>query len=199
MPPLDPSNSVTARAPDPAPTGEGPAADDVAAAGRPGITVTTRLPFAASGEQAWQTIMFYEQLETRPPLHLRMLLPVPIRTEGRKSEVGDEALCLYEGGHLVKRVTEVDRGRHFGFEVVSQELAVGGGMRLSGGHYTLRELPDGRTEVELATRYTSPKWPRWFWKPVEASVCHMFHRHILRAMRRDAEARRAAVDGARSA
>jgi len=31
----------------------------------------------------------YEQIETRPPLVLRLLLPLPVRTEGRKSEPGD--------------------------------------------------------------------------------------------------------------
>lgn len=153
----------------------------------PETVVTTRLTFAAPPARAWDTLMFYEQLESRPPLHLRLLLPVPIRTEGSKEKVGDEALCLYEGGNLIKRVTAVDPGRHYGFSVVKQDLDVGGGMRLSGGAYTLTAMPDGRTEVEAVTRYTSPKRPRWLWEPVEATVCHMFHRHILREMRRHAE------------
>lgn len=149
--------------------------------------VTTTMTFDAPASRAWDTLMFYEQVETRPPLHLRLLLPVPIRTEGRKEVEGDEALCLYEGGSLIKRVTKVEPGRHYAFSVVKQELAVGGGMRLSGGWYTLHERPDGRTDVEAATRYTSPKRPRWLWEPLEATVCHMFHRHILREMRRDAQ------------
>jgi len=151
--------------------------------------VITRMAFAAPPEKTWSAITFYEQIEARPPLHLRLLLPVPIRTVGRKSHVGDEARCLYEGGHLVKRVTEIDRGRRYGFEVVEQDLAIGRGMRLSGGEYTLRALPGGGTEVTTVTRYVSPRLPRWLWKPIETVVCHMFHRHILRAMRRDAEAR----------
>jgi hypothetical protein len=158
----------------------------------PRASVVTRLKFGVPPERAWEAIVFYEQIDERPPFHLRLLLPVPIRTEGQKSEVGDEALCLYEGGHLVKRVTKVDKGQRFEFEVVAQELPVGGGMRLSGGGYTLRELPRGKTEVALVTRYSSPRRPRWLWKPVEAFVCHMFHRHILRAMRRHAEKLQAA-------
>jgi len=47
-----------------------------------------------------------------PPLHLRLLLPLPIRIDGSKSAVGDEATCLYEGGHLLKRVTQIDPCRH---------------------------------------------------------------------------------------
>ena len=166
-----------------------------ASAGAPGApaaaprstSIVTRMKFAASPEQAWGELIFYEQIAERPPLHLRLLLPLPIRTEGRKSEVGDDARCVYEGGHLLKRVTRIDRGRRYEFEVVEQDLTVGGGMRLLGGGYTLRELPDGRAEVALETRYVSPKHPRWLWKPIEAAVCHTFHRHILGTMRRNAE------------
>ncbi len=150
-------------------------------------SVVTRMRFTASPERAWEGLVFYEQIAERAPLHLRLLLPRPIGTEGRKSEVGDEVRCLYDGGFLLKRVTRIDRGRHYGFEVAEQNLAVGGGMRLSGGAYTLRKLPDGRSEMALETRYVSPRRPRWLWQSIEAAICHTFHRHILGAIRRNVE------------
>ncbi len=150
-------------------------------------SIVTRMKFAASPERVWEGLMFYEQIAERPPLHLRVLLPRPIRTEGRKSEVGDEVRCLYESGFLLKRVTRIDRGRHYGFEVGEQNLSVGGGMRVSGGAYTLRELPDGSSEMALETRYVSPRRPRWLWQSIEAAICHTFHRHILTAIRRNVE------------
>jgi len=131
--------------------------------------------------------MYYEQIEEAPPLLLRLLLPLPIRTDGSKSAVGDEAMCLYEGGHLLKRVTHVDVRRHYGFDIVEQNLAVGGGLMLSGGCYTLLELPGRRTNVAVTTRYLSCKRPGWLWQPIEAIVCHLFHRHLLSAMRRKVE------------
>jgi hypothetical protein len=153
---------------------------------RPSTSVVTRMNFAAPPEQVWDGLMFYEEIDALPPLHLRLLLPVPIRTEGSKSAVGDETICVYEGGHLLKRVTQIDSCRHYGFDVVEQDLAVGGTI-LSGGCYTLRELPGRGTEVAITTRYTSPKRPGWLWKPIEATVCHMFHRHLLSSMRRKIE------------
>jgi hypothetical protein len=149
--------------------------------------VVTRMKFAVLPEQAWHALMFYEQIAQRPPLYLRLLLPQPIRAEGRNAEVGDEARCLYVGGHLLKRVTQIERARRYEFEVVEQNLALGGGVRLAGGSYTLSEVQGGSTEVALSTRYMSPKRPRWLWKRVEAALCHGFHRHILEAMRRNAE------------
>jgi len=154
----------------------------------PRASVITRMSFAASPEQVWRGLMFYEEVGRRPPLHLRLLLPVPVRTEGHIAKVGDEAKCLYENGYLLKRLTRIERRDLYEFEVAEQALRFGGGMRLSGGRYALRELPHGQTEVALETRYVSTRWPRWFWRPLETLVCHAFHRYLLGAMRRKIEA-----------
>ncbi len=151
--------------------------------------VATPMTIAAPRARVWERLMFYEQLDQRPPLHLRLLLPVPIRTIGEKSHVGDEARCLYEGGHLIKRITAVEPGRVYAFDVIEQSLPVGGGMRLVGGEYRLDEQQSGVTVMTLSTRYVSARRPRWLWRSIEAAVCHSFHRHILRAIRRNVEAR----------
>jgi hypothetical protein len=152
----------------------------------PSLGVVTRMIFDASSSQAWASLMFYEEIGKRPPWYLRLLLPVPIGTEGKSSQVGNEAKCLYEGGYLLKRTTNLQPDRLYEFEVVEQKLLMGGGLRLSGGRYTLRELADGRTEVSVETRYVSDRRPRWLWKPLEAMVCHWFHRYLLASMRRKA-------------
>lgn len=151
-------------------------------------SVHTRMTFAARPEQVWNRLMFYEQIDGRPPLLLRLLLPVPTGTEGRKSRIGDEARCVYEDGHLIKRITDLETGRRYRFEVVEQALSIGRGVKLAGGGYTLREVPGGGTEVTLATHYVSPARPRWLWRRIEAAVCHGLHRHILRSMGRNGSA-----------
>ena len=87
----------------------------------------------------------------------------------------------------MKRVTEVIPEKRYAFEITEQALGIGSGMQLSGGAYTLTPRAGG-TEVGLVTRYTSHKRPRWLWQPIEETVCHSFHRHILRAMKRGVEA-----------
>ena len=84
-------------------------------------------------------------------------------------------------------MTRLDPPRSYEFVVSEQALTIGGGMKLSGGSYQIRELAPGRSELRVTTRYTSTRWPRWMWRPVEAAVCHSFHRHLLRAMRRAIE------------
>jgi hypothetical protein len=152
-------------------------------------SIVTGVRFSASPGQVWNGLMYYEQIPYVPPLHLRLVLPAPVRTEGRRSSVGDETRCVYDRGHLLKRVTRIDPSRHYGFDVVEQDLAIGGGIRLMGGSYSLLELPDGSTRVSLETRYVGSTRPRWLARLVEAAVCHAFHRHILNAMRRQLESR----------
>jgi hypothetical protein len=162
----------------------------------PSTSIVTRMQVGASAQRVWDSLMFYESIEGPPPLHLRLLLPWPIRTQGSKSEVGDQTTCLYQGGHLLKRVTRIDRCRRYEFVVAEQNLSVGFGVRLSIGSYTLRELPDDRTELAIMTRYTSRNRPRWLLRPIEAAVCHLFHRYLLGSIRSKAESRETAGDSA---
>ena len=161
--------------------------DSAAIASRP-VSVVTRMIFNAPPDRVWQGLVFYEEVDGKPPLHLRLLLPVPIRNVGQVSKVGDEVTCLYETGHLLKRITNIETGTLYEFEVAEQTLSIGAGMRLLGGYYTLHSRPDGQTEVSVATHYFSPRWPRWLWTPLEKMVCHWFHRYLLTSMRRQIEA-----------
>jgi hypothetical protein len=144
---------------------------------------------AVAPEQAWDGLMFYEEIVERPTLALRLLLPFPVGIEGNHENVGDEAKCLYVRGHLRKRVVRIDRGRLCEFDVTEQNLSIGRGLKLLGGAYRFRGLPGGCTEVAIETRYLSHRQPRWLWKPIESAVCHLFHRHLLGVVRRRVELR----------
>ncbi len=159
------------------------ATDDSSAGVR---SVVTEMRLAAAPAQTWTGLLYYEEIDEPPPLLLRWLLPVPVKTEGSLAAVGDETLCVYVDGHLRKRVTAVEEAKSLRFDVIEQALDVGK-TRLVGGSYTLTPSGDGRTTLSLETRYVSARRPRWVWAWVEAFVCHAFHRHLLSAMRRAIE------------
>lgn len=145
-------------------------------------TVTTRVTFAGTPESLWERMMFYEDVTKPPPWILRTLLPVPVRSEGEKSRVGEAVLCRYRSGHLVKRVTGIDRTRRYEFVIAEQDLRMRG-IILLGGSYAFRKLPHDRTEVSLETVYRSRNRPRWLWSRLEVALCHVFHHNILNGMR----------------
>lgn len=147
--------------------------------------VVTARTFALPAAELWDALMFYEEVPSRPPLVLRLLLPAPLGAKGRRSTVGDETRCLYRGGHLLKRVTRADEPSHYAFKVIEQTLLFGG-IRLSGGSYTLRETADRATRVEVETRYHATRRPRSLWRRVEAAVCHRFHDYILASIETEA-------------
>jgi len=141
----------------------------------------------ASPERVWRGLLFYEQIEPRPPMYLRLLLPTPISAQTLHSTEGEIVKCIYDNGYLLKRLTRIEAGRHYGFEVIEQHLAIGGGLRLSGGCYALREVEAGVTELAVLTRYSSRRRPAWLWNRLEALVCHVFHRYLLSTIQRNAE------------
>lgn len=110
------------------------------------------MKFAAPPAMVWAGLKFYEQIAQRPPLHLRLFLPVPIRTEGMNSKVGDELRCIYADGVLIKRVTKTEQSRHYEFEVVQQEPKLDEGMPIYGRFLFKRvtgEDEDRRYEFEV--------------------------------------------------
>jgi hypothetical protein len=145
-------------------------------------SVTTCEDFLAPLDAVWEGLMFYEEIADDRPFFLRRLLPTPIGTQGCKSEVGSDVKCRYVDGYLVKRVTYIARGHNYAFEIIEQNLALGG-IRLLGGEYTFCKLSKDHTRVALATRYASLNYPRWLFSQLEAAVCHSFHHYILSAMR----------------
>lgn len=146
----------------------------------PAVHVVTRATFPESPARLWEALLLYEEIDEHPPWYMRLLLPVPVRHGGGVRKVGETIECLYEGGRLVKRVTSLQESRRYEFDVVEQDLQLGGGVLLAGGCYMLRERDNGGTEVAVETRYVGVRRPRWLWEPLERAVCGVFHRHLLR-------------------
>jgi hypothetical protein len=149
--------------------------------------VSTAMTFAASPQQAWDSILFYEQVEHAPPWLLTLALPRPVRTEGSKAAVGDVEHCLYERGRLVKRITRCEAPHALGFVVVEQHLHFERDVTLRDGAFVLEALPEGGTRVVLTTRYVRHLSPAWLWGPLERTIVHTLHGHVLEGMRRRAQ------------
>lgn len=152
--------------------------------GGPGLTesVHTTIRLRADPKTVWARLLTYEEVPGSPSFLLRTLLPVPIRTEGKKHEVGAPIHCFYQGGTLLKVVTASDPPHYFAFEVTRQSLGVESCVRALLGTYEIQPVPDG-TQIVLTTHYRAHLRPRFFWRPIEAFLTHQMHRHILSGMR----------------
>jgi hypothetical protein len=144
--------------------------------------IVTRVHLPARPEEVWRSLMFFEDVPFGRWSVFRILLPRAVRSEGDKSTVGNVVRCVYEGGHLIKRITLVEPGRCLRFEVIEQHLGIEQVFRAYAGAYELRHAPLG-TEVALTTHYGGSLRPRFLWRRVERFFGHRFHHHILLAIR----------------
>jgi hypothetical protein len=149
--------------------------------------VSTTAVLAVPAGRVWRSLLFYEELEYAPPPLLRMLLPRPLRAEGRK-EPGHLVRCTYQEGHILKLITSVIEERLIAFEVVEQRLGILGGIVLLGGSHAVEPLTERVTRVTVTTHYSRPR--RRLLEPlvaaVESNVVHAFHRHLIEGIRRRA-------------
>ena len=98
-----------------------------------------------------------------------------------------EYCCLPATGVAQPDVLRANRGISAAAPAPAPTVADRSRRLETGGCYTLSELPGRRTEPAVRTRYVSSKGPRWLRKPIEATVCHLFHRHLLSAIQSKAE------------
>jgi len=144
--------------------------------------VETTLHLNATPEEVWHGILFYEEVPRRPLWFLRIFLPRPVRTDGKKTRIGAIVRCTYDSGHLLKRITAVEPPRLMRFDVLEQRLGVEDCVSMLQGSYEIRATRDG-SQVVLTTHYCSRLRPRWLWRPLERCLAHRLHRHILDGMR----------------
>lgn len=144
--------------------------------------VTTRTWLDARPDIVWKTLRFYEEVTKRPGVFLLALLPRPIRSEGEKTRVDASVRCVYEGGHMVKRITAAEPEHLLRFEVLEQHLGIENCLSTGEGSYEILPAQNG-SEVLLTTHYRGHLRPRSLWRPFERIFAHQIHRHILEGMR----------------
>ena len=156
------------------------------------VVVRTERVVAAPADEVWMHLQFYEEVRAEPPLLLRFGLPIPLRAEGSKANVGETQVCVYERGKgITKRITDRREARLLAFEVIEQRLGFEHDLTLLGGAFELEPTRDGGTRLRLVTRYRARSFPGWAWRPLEAHVLHTLHDHIAGEIERRATRDRA--------
>jgi hypothetical protein len=153
------------------------------------MSVSTVSVIDAPLGKAWDGIQFYEEVR-RPVPWLLWLSPSlrPRYTVGRSERVGDLKVCVYQRGHLIKRITDVEPGRRLAFAVVEQDRIENDGVTLLDGSFALEPIDGGRrTRVTLTTRYVPKLMPRFAYAWAEAWTVHTLHDHVLAGMKDRAE------------
>lgn len=129
--------------------------------------------------RAWDSLVFYEEVRLEPPWLARVGLPHPLSVRGRSAARGDLKVCVYDSGHLTKRITTYLPGRLLAFEVIEQRGIEDRSVRLVGGAFRFAPVAGGRTRVTLTTEYRPLLAARLFWRPWERLLTGVLHHHVL--------------------
>jgi hypothetical protein len=149
--------------------------------------VQTGLTVDATPQEAWNAILFYEDVQHAPPWLLHLALPKPIRSEGNKERPGEVVRCFYNCGTICKRISRVERPRRLSFDVVQAIMRSENYAELKDGSFEIEPLGPRQSRITLTTRYERKLKPAWIWEPIERKVIHTLHGHVLEGMRRKAE------------
>ena len=145
--------------------------------------VCTSARLSCEAQRAWEKVCFYEHIVTEPSLLLRTVLPVPRRTTGAYSKVGDVSRCMYsDGGYLTKKIRQIVDGERIDFEVIEQSIRYAGRIDLKGGTIQIDSHAGNRSSVRMLTRYevrgAARLIPRFFIDYVVGAM----HRIVIRDM-----------------
>lgn len=144
------------------------------------IETSVLIPTAVS--DAWDGVIFYEEVRHEPPLLLRVLLPKPLYTTGGTQNVGDIKYCVYSKGRLVKKMTKREERKLLAFDVIEQKQIETRSIRLTGGEFRFESVGPEQTRVTLATEYEPLLGPRIAWRWAELWATHTLHQHVLSGM-----------------
>jgi hypothetical protein len=128
-------------------------------------------------------VCFYEHIVTEPSWLLRTVLPVPVRTTGTYSNVGDISRCLYsDGGYLAKKIAHIVDGRRIEFDIIEQSIRYANRIVLKGGTIQIESHADGTSSVLMVTRYELHRAARWVPRVFINYVVKAMHQIVIRDM-----------------
>lgn len=139
--------------------------------------VVTQIEVPGKSQDVFEKLHFYEGSELTPPRILKIALPNPLRVEGNMFEEGAIVKCLYEEGHLVKKMTSVEENKLVAFDVIKQVNIEDRSVRLISGKISLEESGD-KVIVTMTTRYVPKLGARLLWRQSERLIVKALHEHI---------------------
>lgn len=141
------------------------------------LSVTTSRVIIGDPDEVWDALMYFEDVDSTPPLLMRIALPRPLYSTGSMDSIGDRRVCVYTKGRLAKEIVEIEDEKLLGFRVVEQEFEPS--VILTGGRFVLEELEDGETKITLTTDYIPVHSPRLAWRWAEVLGARTLHTHVI--------------------
>ncbi|MCE7994581.1 MAG: polyketide cyclase [Roseivirga sp.] len=141
------------------------------------------LPY--SPEEVYDAIKSVDTLIAEKPFLMKLDLPVPQKCILEKEEVGALRICYFEGGRIIERVTELERGEILKMDVIDYELTGREWLGFKEAIYYFEPMGTGGCKMTRVTTYSTELYPRAYWKPLERLGIEQEHEYVFRNLQRD--------------
>ena len=141
------------------------------------------LPY--SPNQVYETIKSVDTLDTEKPFLMQLDLPVPQKCILEEEKVGGIRTCYFEGGKIVEKITELEKGKILKMDVIDYQLTGRKWLGFKEAIYLFEELENNRTKMTRITTYTSVLYPRFYWGPLEKIGIEQEHEYVFNNLKKD--------------
>ena len=149
------------------------------------IEVTSEIILPYSPIQVYETIKSVDTLDAEKPFLMKLDLPIPQKCILHEEKIGGLRTCYFEGGQIVERITELEKGRILKMDVIDYQLTGRKWLGFKEAIYLFDELEDGTTKMKRITTYTSELYPRFYWQPLEKIGIEQEHEYVFSNLIKD--------------
>jgi hypothetical protein len=141
------------------------------------------LPF--SSIQVYETIKSVDTLDAEKPFLMKLDLPIPQKCILQEEKIGGIRTCYFEGGQIVERITELEKGKILKMDVIDYQLTGRKWLGFKEAIYLFDELEDGTSKMTRITTYSSELYPRFYWQPLETIGIEQEHEYVFNNLIKD--------------
>lgn len=141
------------------------------------------LPYSAM--EVYEAIKSVDTLKAEKPFLMKLDLPIPLKCVLEKEEVGGIRICYFEGGQIIEKITQLEKGKILKMDVIDYQLTGRKWLGFQEAIYLFDDLGNGKSKLTRITTYTSELLPRFYWQPLEVIGIEQEHDYVFSNLKRD--------------
>ena len=149
------------------------------------IEVKSEIILPYSPLDVYETIKSVDTLDAEKPFLMKLDLPIPQKCILEEEKVGGLRTCYFEGGQIVEKITELEKGKILKMDVIGYQLTGRKWLGFKEAIYLFDELDNGGTKMTRITTYTSELNPRFYWRPLEKIGIEQEHEYVFSNLKKD--------------
>jgi hypothetical protein len=145
-------------------------------------TFISSITIDSEPEEVWKAIKSVEHLDLPKPFLMKIGLPVPLRCELHREEVGGKRICYFDSGYIEETIVEWNFPLSMKMEITETRLPGRHWLSFKDCSYELNRRGD-RTILIRKTTINSRLQPAWYWRSLEGLGVQTEHDYLFDYLR----------------